>query len=134
MIDSSTDAKVGELTDKLESLSFGFRIGTVAVLLFISLINVSDTVLIRWCQQMYQDALPGKPLPAITAFLIHYRLWVGLFALTCAGAGIYTSLRIKDIASAIAATTVILVVVVFQICITWFFLILPMIGSLYIGS
>ncbi len=126
MSDASTEARIRELSAKVDLLIFSYRIGTLAVLFFLSFINVSDSFAITWFHGIYQDALPGKPLPPITEFLIHYHALVGGFALLCPVLGTFTALVIKNISASISCTTCIMIVIVLQITITWFFLILPM--------
>ena len=128
MSDSLSDPRIGELSAKVDLLIFSYRVGTLAVLFFLSFINVSDSLAITWFRTMYQDALPGKPLPAITLFLVQYHALVGCFALLLPVVGTFTALAIKNISTSISLTTCIMIVIVLQITITWFFLILPMLS------
>lgn len=126
MGDASTEARIRELSAKADLLIFSYRLGTLAILFLLSFVNVADTFAITWFRTIYQDGLPGEPLPAITEFLVQYHALVGGFALLCAVLGTFTALVIKSISKSIGLTSIIMIVIVLQIMVTWFFLILPM--------
>ena len=128
MSDSFSDPRIRELSAKVDLLILSYRVGTLAVLFFLSFINVSDSLAINWFRWVYQNALPGKPLPSITLFLIQHHALVGGFSLLCPVVGTITALAIKNISTSISLTTCVMIVIVLQIAVSWLFLILPMLS------
>ena len=126
MNEADAKTRINDLSSKVDLLIFSYRVGTLAVLFFISFVNVADTFAITWFRNVYRNDLPGKPLPPFTEFLLHFQALVGGFAVLCPVVGTVTTLAIKNIAAAIGTTTCVIILIVFQIILTWFFLFLPM--------
>ena len=68
--DLSSNAKLNELSAKIDSLILACKISSWILLLFVSLIGVGQFFTIKKFQQLYADALPGKPLPLLTEWII----------------------------------------------------------------
>ena len=53
-----------------------------------SAINLLLMVVMHNFEEIYRDALPGRPLPSITTFILDYRIFLGLVASAWLIAGI----------------------------------------------
>lgn len=66
----NSEEKLQQFARKLSDLFFGFKVITFLFLLVASTGNIVAALSIDSFQQIFADALPGKPLPGITLFVI----------------------------------------------------------------
>ena len=62
-----------DLAKEVRSLALGVRAVVGGFTIMFSIFNVRAAFLIRYFQQLFQDAMPGKPLPPLTLFIIWAR-------------------------------------------------------------
>jgi len=128
MNDLSSDRKINELSDKVDALILGYKTGALVILFMFSLINVADTFSISYFRQVYQDALPGRPLPPITNFILGSQSLVTCLALVWPVLGLAAIFIPKKISTTIFFLTLLLFLVLFQIALNWLALFMPMIS------
>jgi len=130
MSDTSVEAKISELSAKVDSLIFGYKVGALALLFLASLFNVGDTFSISHFRQIFQDALPGKPLPLLTNFLLEFQTLVTCLAVLWPALGLLSVFIFKKVSTTIIVITGLLIVVILQLALTWLGLFMPMVSLL----
>ena len=130
MSDISSEPRLSQLADKVNSLILGYKIAAFLPLTLFSLINGYSTIfLISKCREIYSDALPGQILPGVTSLVLYLQPME--IVLSCAWflMGILAFSLPKKITTTITLTTSSLVLAPLQITITWIALIIPMLAT-----
>jgi hypothetical protein len=123
-----------ELATKIDHLIFGLKLGASVLLIFLTIPAFLSSLTIPYFQQVYQDALPGKPLPSLTMFIIGLRHYLPLPLLTLVWPviGITNIAMSKSLPWWIISTATIAGIIVMQWFLTWIGLFLPM-TDLFVG-
>ena len=126
MSDSKPEPTVAELAQNVGELVSGMKWLLEALLLLASIPNFFVTLSIPRYRQIFQDALPGKPLPLMTEILINHPTFFLLLTLALPIAGVVIISRGKRARNWVAAGTLLILAVGAQLALTQFAMFAPM--------
>jgi hypothetical protein len=127
MSDNSVEAKISELSAKVDSFILGHKIGGLAILIAFSIFNLADTFAISRFRQIFADALPGAPLPALTVFFLNHQTSVTFLAVLWPILGMVVVAGFKKPSSVMVLLYCFLILVIIQIVLNWTALFTPLV-------
>jgi len=120
------EAKVGELSAKVDAVALGYKIGALSLLILFSIVNLGDAFSIAKFQQIYREALPGKPVPLLTEGILQFQALLICLVFIWPILGTAATFTIKRFPMLAIVLTALLSLVALQIVLTWLGLFLPM--------
>jgi hypothetical protein len=128
MASINSDEKIQQLEAKIADLFFGFKIIAFLFLLVATVGNIVAALSIHQFQQIFQDALPGKPLPGLTLSVIYGQTLIFYLALLWPVIGVISLFLRNQIRISILLLSVSLALALIQSGLVVSALRLPMIG------
>jgi hypothetical protein len=126
MSDVSVEAKIGELSAKVDDTVLGLKWMFSLLLIVISIPNFFASLAIHHFAEIFRDALPGKPLPLLTVAVISNPIFLHLLALVWPLVGILNIVYSKRIRNWAIGTALIAFFIVLQLYLTQMALFMPM--------
>ena len=99
----------------------------VLLILLFSVPNFATSLMIPKFNQIFQDALPGKPLPLLTIALTHFSTFFTVLTVALPVLGILNICYGKKLRAWVIGSVVILLFIGLQVVFTWIGCITPMI-------
>jgi hypothetical protein len=124
--ETKPEPSVAELAQNVSELVSGMKWLLEALLLLASIPNFFVTLNIPRYRQIFQDALPGKPLPLLTEILINHSTFFLLLTLAFPIAGVVIISRGKRARNWLVAGTLLIIAVGAQLALTQFAMFAPM--------
>ena len=121
-----TEPSVRQLAKSVDELVSGMKWLLEALLLLASIPNFFVALSIPHYRQIFQDALPGKPLPLMTEILINHPIFFLLLTLALPIAGVVIISRGKRVRNWAIAGTLLIRAVGAQLALTQFAMFAPM--------
>jgi len=125
-LQSYTGIMTDDLAQEVRSLALGVRAMAAGFTIMLSFFNIWAAFLIQFFQRLFEDALPGKPLPFFVSFLIEYRIPLIIFSILMPIAGVVILALMRNHKMALILNTVIIVVIFGQMTLTVCSLLAPM--------
>ena len=126
--DESVEEKLGKLSAKVDSLILGFKVGGLAILIAFSLFNLMDSFAISRFRNIFADALPGAPLPALTVFFLNNQSFLTCLAVLWPVLGLVVLRIFKRTSVVLVMLTCFLILVILQIVLNWTALFTPLVN------
>jgi hypothetical protein len=115
-----------DLAKDVRSLAVGVRGVVGGFTVMFSVLNVRVALLIPFYHGLFLDALPGKPLPGMTQFVIWARILLLLLAIVLPIAAVVILFAVRNHKVALILATVVMVSVFLQMSLTASSLMSPM--------
>ncbi len=115
-----------DLAKDIRSLAIGVRAVVGGFTIMLSIFNIRAALLIRYFQQVFQDALPGKPLSSLTMLIIWARIPLIIIAIVLPIGALVILFTVRNHKTALILATVIMVAVFVQMNLTVSNLMAPM--------
>jgi hypothetical protein len=115
-----------DIAEDIRSLAIGVRAVVGGFTIMLSIFNIRAAFLIRYFQQVFQDALPGKPLSSLTLFIIWARTPLIALAIVLPLMALLILFVVRSNKTALIVSTVIMVAVFVQMNLTVSNLMAPM--------
>jgi hypothetical protein len=128
MSGAAPESAVAQLNAKVDEVIFALKGLLALALVVLSVPNLCVSLSISKFQEIFQDALPGKPLPLLTLSIIHHPLLHHIVVLLLPMAGIIVLAQKRRIRTCTIVTAVLVCVIGAQLFLTWLALFLPIVG------
>jgi hypothetical protein len=128
MSDLKPEPTVAELAATIAELKLGMKWFLGMFLIVLSLPNIVATLYIPEFHQIFQDALPGKPLPEITLMFINGYWLFQLLTFVWPIAGVIAIVRSQQVRNWTICATSFLVVIGLQYLLTEHAMYTPIVG------
>jgi hypothetical protein len=128
MSDSKPEPTVAELARSVSELASGIKWFLGLFLIVVSVPNAIATLTIPKFQQIFQDALPGKPLPEITLLFTHGYWFFQLLSFVWPIVGLVVIVRGTRIRNWTIGGVLAIFAITFQLALTECAMFLPMVG------
>jgi hypothetical protein len=115
-----------DVAKDIRSLAIGVRAVVGGFTIMLSIFNIRAALLIRYFQQVFQDALPGKPLSSLTLFIIWARTPLIALAIMLPVVALIILFTVRNHKTALIVTTITMVAVFVQMNLTVSNLMAPM--------
>ena len=119
---------VAQLSEKVDEVVFALKCLFALALIVLSVPNFCVSMGISKFQRIFQDALPGKPLPLLTLSVINHPLLHHIVVLVLPLIGILVLVQARRIRTCTIVTAVLVCVIGAQLFLTWIAMFMPMIG------
>jgi len=125
---AATEPSVSQLSARIDDVILGMKWMFALFLIVISVPNLIAALTIPRFAMIFQDALPGKPLPLLTLFMIAHSGLLQLLALAWPIAGVTFIFREKRVRVWTVAAALIAGGIGLQLLLTQTALFMPMVG------
>ena len=120
------EPSISQLSAKIDDVVLGIKWFFSLFLLVISIPNIIATFSIHHFDEIFRDALPGKPLPLLTVAVITFPNLHHLLALILPFVGIIMIIYLRRIRTWAIGAAIIAFLIGLQICLTQMAFIMPM--------
>jgi hypothetical protein len=127
MTEIPSDSKLGELSAKVDSLVLGYKVTALSILIILSLIDLIQNLTIGQLRISFENALPGKPLPSATNFVLNYEFQLIWISLLWPVLGILALTLPKKLPTSILIITCLPILMLLLIAFTWVALHIPLV-------
>ena len=115
-----------DVAKDVRSLAIGVRAVVGGFTIMLSIFSIRAAFLIRYFQEVFQDALPGKPLPPFTLFIIWARTPLIILSIVLPILALLILFTVRSHKTALILVTIIMVTVFMQMNLTVSNLMAPM--------
>jgi hypothetical protein len=128
MNEPATESSIQEISAKVDAVLLGLRYLFLSLIALASILNLWAAISIKTFAEIFRDALPGKPLPLLSSFVVHGSSFLVLLAFVWPVIGLFTHKVGKKPIVWIMISVAILFLIGVQIILTWIGCFTPMFG------